>query len=63
MEDANTPLALHPSESFEVVEHCPTQAVLPAHHPEPTHQQVSTPHSDLAALLVDIPSTVYIENL
>ena len=49
-------------QSTELVEHSPTQAIQPATHPEPTHQQIS-PHSDLASLLADIPSTVHIENL
>ena len=57
----------HPEEvvdfqSTQVVEHSPTQAIQPATHPEPTHQQIS-PRSDLASLLADIPSTVHIENL
>jgi hypothetical protein len=48
--------------STELVEHSPTQAIQPATHSEPTHQQIA-PRSDLAALLADIPSTVHIENV
>ena len=71
MEDVNTPLSpadTNPCEvvtlhSTGVVEHYPTHTVQPATHSEPTLQQVSTPHFDLAALLADIASTVHIENL
>jgi hypothetical protein len=49
----------HPT---ELAEHSPTQAIQPANHADPTHQQIS-PCSDLAALLADIPSTVHIENV
>ena len=49
----------HPT---ELAEHSPTQAIQPATHADPTHQQIS-PCSDLAALLADIPSTVHIENV
>ena len=60
--DDTPPVDVVDYHSTALVEHSPTQAIQPATHPEPTHQQIS-PCSDLAALLADIPSTVHIENL
>ncbi len=60
--DDTPPVDVVDYHSTALVEHSPTQAIQPATHPEPTHQQIS-PRSDLASLLADIPSTVHIENL
>jgi hypothetical protein len=63
MDEQEAPLTLPAASYLEVIEHVPTQALQPVNHTPPTLLPPSTLHSNLSALLADIPSTIHVENL
>lgn len=63
MDDLEAPIAFPDPQYLEDIEPIPSQALQPTNHTAPTLQPTTTPHTNLAALLADIPSTIQVENL